>query len=202
MRAAPPPAGAWRDAGNAARRGGPDDLGGRGVAEQDARVGVGDHARQAGGRGAGCQRCHGHARAQRAQEHGRVVHRRGRAHGNGVAGLQAVALQAGGDAVHQRVERAVVQRALRVGQGGVVGVVFGVEANQVGNGAEIAFHRGLKSGVHERVSPSSWPAGRIAEPSFLASALATRAFPGAIAIAITTATAIAIAIAIAFRGRG
>ncbi len=61
------------------------------------------------------------AGAQRAQEHRRVVHARCGADRDGVAGRQAVALQAGGDAVHQRVEPRVVQRAIGVGQGGPVG---------------------------------------------------------------------------------
>jgi hypothetical protein len=36
---------------------------------------------------------------------------------------------------------------MSVREGGVVGRVLRMEANQVGNGAEIAFHRGLDGGV-------------------------------------------------------
>jgi hypothetical protein len=74
---------------------------------------VGQHAREGLGRAAGRQRRHHHAGAQRAQVDGGVVDGGGGAEGDGVPGLQAVALQRGGDPVHAGVERGVVDGADR-----------------------------------------------------------------------------------------
>jgi hypothetical protein len=82
------------------------------------------------------QRRHHHASAQRAQVDGGVVDGGGGAEGDGVPGLQAVALQRGGDPVHAGVE-----------QGPTLRRGASVLANQVGDRAESGWVRS-RCGVH------------------------------------------------------
>jgi hypothetical protein len=107
---------------------------GVGVDEQPARAGVAQHRGQGLGGGRGRQRRHRHAGAQRAHEQRGVAHRRAGADGDALAGLNAILLQHGGDAVHQRVELGVAERVVIGAQGGVAGALARVLGDQVGQG--------------------------------------------------------------------
>ena len=103
----------------APRRG--EGLGRAGVDEQQLRAGIVEHGGEALAAAAGRQRRHRHAGAQGAQEDGGVATRCGGADGDRIARRDAIALQAGDDAVHQHVELAIAQRHLGVDQRHVPG---------------------------------------------------------------------------------
>jgi hypothetical protein len=75
--------------------------------------------------------------AQSAEEHGRIVDAGRGDDRDGIALLNAVALQRGGDAVHQRIEAGIIELAARIGQRDLVAVFGGMDPDQVGQGGEI-----------------------------------------------------------------
>ena len=81
------------------------------VSAKSSAPGVAQHRREARRRRRRRERRDDDAGAQRAEEDGRIAHRARRADRDRLARPHAVALQRGGDAVHQGVERAVVERA-------------------------------------------------------------------------------------------
>ncbi len=120
--------------------GGSDQLGGNpGVEEEQGRVAVGDHGRQALRRRRRSQRRYRHARAQRAQEGGRIGDRRRGADGDAVPRREAIALQGRGDAVHQPVQLGVEDHPIILDQGGMIGAGPGMLADQLGDDDEIFF---------------------------------------------------------------
>ena len=121
------------------------------VTKQQLGLRVGHHAAQCRSTGPRRQRCHDHAGAQRAQEDRGIGHGIGGTDRDGVAGLQPVALQGGGDAVHQRVQCAVAEALAGVGQGQVVRGLLRVLTHQVGDQAKVLFQQVVHGVMIKRV---------------------------------------------------
>jgi hypothetical protein len=103
-------------------RGGLLGLGHAGVHEEQPRPAVGDHAGDGLGRRRRRQGRDRHPGPQRAQEQRRIGNGRQGADGDGLARLDPVALQGGGDAVGQGVELGVGHRLAGLhDHGGMVG---------------------------------------------------------------------------------
>ena len=111
----------------------------RSIGKHQPRLRVRHHACQTGGWCAGCQRSHHHAGTQRAQKHGSVFNRHRRADGNAVADLHAITLQRRCDAVHQRVQGAIVQLSFPFNQRAASWLVRRVLANQIGDKGKFCF---------------------------------------------------------------
>jgi hypothetical protein len=108
------------------------------VDKGDWRGTVGDHRDDRRRRGRRSDRGGNAAGAKRAKKDGGIVDR-GRADDrDGVALADAIALQRGGDPVHQRIKRGVIDLPIGLGQRDLVAVFLRMGADQVGKGGEVA----------------------------------------------------------------